>query len=123
MSARNPQRLALIVRGHPWRRRAARADLDLALAAAAMDYDLEVYFLGDALLQLADKRQCEAALLPSGYRAWGALPGLADARFYAEREWLERCDRSRIRLILPVRALGADQMRAGWRSCHHALVV
>lgn len=115
--------LALIVRGQPWHRRAARADLDLALAAAAMDYGLEVYFLGGALLQLAADRDSESALLPPGYRAWAALPELAEMRLYAEREWLKRCERAAIELILPVRAVSADEMQAGWRRCRHVLVV
>jgi sulfur relay (sulfurtransferase) DsrF/TusC family protein len=115
--------LALIVRGHPWRHRAARADLDLALAAAAMDFGLEVYFLGGALMQLAADRDSEAAMLPPGYRAWAALPDLAEVRYYAESEWLKRCEHAAIELILPVQALSADKMQAGWRRCRHALVV
>jgi sulfur relay (sulfurtransferase) DsrF/TusC family protein len=123
MAAGGAAVLALIVRGHPWHHRAARADLDLALAAVAMDIDLEVYFLGGALMQLAAHRDSEDALLPPGYRAWAALPELAEARFYAEREWLDRCADAAIELILPVRALSAGQMRAGWRRCRHVLVV
>ena len=64
-----------------------------------------------------------AALLPPGYRAWAALPDLAEARFYAEREWLDRCADAAIELILPVSALSVDQMQAGWRRCRHVLVV
>jgi sulfur relay (sulfurtransferase) DsrF/TusC family protein len=123
MAAGSVAGLALIVRGHPWQHRAARADLDLALAAAAMDFRLEVYFLGEALMQLAADRDSEAALLPPGYRAWAALPELADARFYGESEWLDRCASASIELTLPVRALSAEQMQAGWRRCRHALVL
>ena len=123
MIAGNTTCLALIVRGHPWHHRAARADLDLALAAAAMDFGLEVFFLGGALMQLAADRDSEAAMLPPGYRAWAALPDLAELRIFAEREWLERCERAAIPLVLPVQALSADEMRAKWRRCRHALVV
>jgi sulfur relay (sulfurtransferase) DsrF/TusC family protein len=123
MAAGNASSLALIVRGQPWHRRAARADLDLALAAAAMDYGLEVYFLGGALMQLAANRNSEAAMLPPGYRAWAALPDLAEMRLYAEREWLQRCEGAAIELILPVQALSIDEMRTGWRRCRHVLVV
>jgi sulfur relay (sulfurtransferase) DsrF/TusC family protein len=118
-----PARLALVVRGHSWHLRAARTDLDFALAAAAMDFSLEVYFLGPALLQLADERDSEAALLPAGYRAWAALPELAELVVYAEREWLEYCDRTAVRLLLPVQGLSAEDLRAGWRQCRHVLVV
>ena len=123
MGTRADRRLALIVRGLPFGRRAPRADLDLALAAAAMDFDLEVYFLGAALLQLAAERDGAAALLPSGYRAWAALPGLAEVRVFGEREWLRRCERRGIDLAMPVEGLDPEQMRAGWRRCRQALVV
>lgn len=116
-------RLGLIVRGHSWHLRAARADLDLALAAAALDFSLELYFLGPALLQLAADHDSKGAMLPAGYRAWAALPELAEIVVYAERNWLEYCDRSAIRLLLPVQGLRAEDLRAGWRQCRHVLVV
>jgi sulfur relay (sulfurtransferase) DsrF/TusC family protein len=123
MASRLAARLGLVVRGHSWHLRAARADLDFALAAAAMDFSLEVYFLGPALLQLAADRDSKGAMLPAGYRAWAALPELADAVVFAEREWLEYCDRSAIRLLLPVQGLDAEALRTGWRQCRHVLVV
>jgi sulfur relay (sulfurtransferase) DsrF/TusC family protein len=116
------ERLALIVRNHPWRNRAARADLDVALAAAAMDFGLEVYFLGSALLQLARERDPSAAMLPVGYRAWAALPDLAEAAVYAERGWFERLDGAAIQWILPVQTLSAEAMSLRWRRCNHVLM-
>lgn len=115
-------RLALIVRSHPWRNRAARADLDIALAAAAMDFGLEVYFLGSALMQLARERNPSAAMLPAGYRAWAALPDLAEAAVYVEREWFERLDGTGIQWILPVQTLSAEAMSLRWRCCNHVLM-
>jgi sulfur relay (sulfurtransferase) DsrF/TusC family protein len=123
MESVGERRLALIVRGAPYGRRAPRADLDLALAAAALDFELEVYFVGEALLQLAAERDGTAAWLPPGYRAWAALPDLSEVRMYGELEWLQKCERSGIELAVPVKGLDPDQMRSGWRSCRHALVV
>jgi sulfur relay (sulfurtransferase) DsrF/TusC family protein len=117
MGAAESRRLALIVRNPPWGRRAARSDVDPALAAAAMDFRLEVYLLGAALMQLAAERDSSNAMLPAGYRAWAALPDLAEVTFFAEREWLKRCDRAAIRLLLPVQALSAEAMQSGWRAC------
>lgn len=117
------RRLALIVRGRPYGRRAPRVDLDLALAAAALDFRLEVYFLGEALLQLAADRDGAAARLPPGYRAWAALPDLADVRMFGERAWLQRCAEHGIELLLQVEGLDEGQMSAGWRRCRNALVV
>jgi sulfur relay (sulfurtransferase) DsrF/TusC family protein len=114
------KRLAVLVRSPPYRQRAARADLDPALAAAALDFDLDLYFLGSAVLQLAAGQDGRAALLPAGYRAWAALPGLTGVRAFAQREWVERCRRESIELLLPLQALSADEMAEGWRQCRHA---
>ena len=123
MPTPNTARLALIVSSHPWSQRAARADLDLALAAAAMNFTLDVYFLGTALMQLAAVRDGEPSMLPAGYRAWAALPDLAEVAVFAEAEWLRRCDRAAIQLILPVQPLSSEAMQSGWRRCDHVLVV
>ena len=115
--------LALVVRSHPYAARSARENLDLALAAAALDRPLQLYFIGAALLQLVAQRDVSAALLPTGYRAWSSLPGLGEAQFYAEREWLKRCERNGLDLMVPVTALGAEEMRAAWRDCRQLLAL
>jgi sulfur relay (sulfurtransferase) DsrF/TusC family protein len=122
MGSRADRRLALIVRGAPYGRRAPRADLDLALAAAALDFELEIYFIGESLLQLAAERDGAAAYLPPGYRAWAALPDLCEVRMFAESEWVQRCERSGITLAVPVEGLDPDRMRSSWRTCRQALV-
>jgi len=122
-TAQPAEGLALVVRGHPYQRRAAREDLDLALAAAALGRPLEVYFLGVALLQLATLREVEVAQLPPGYRAWSSLPELGEVQCFGEREWLKRCERNGLGLMLPVQSLGADEMRAAWRRCQHLLTL
>ena len=116
-------RLALIVRGLPYGRRAPRADLDLALAAAALDFELEVYFIGASLLQLAAERDGSAARLPPGYRAWAALPDLSEVRMFGELEWVQRCEQGGIALEAPVEGLDPDRMRSRWRACRQAWVV
>ena len=115
--------LAFIIRGQPYAHRVARADLDLALAAAALDFGIELYFVGPALMQLAADRDSNGALLPAGYRGWAALPELAEVQAYAEGDWLERCERSAIRLLLPLQPLDAAAMRVAWRQCRYAWVV
>lgn len=117
------RQLALLVRDRPYRRRAARAELDTALAAAAMDFDLELYFLGGAVLQLADGRDPSAALLPPGYRGWSALPDLTEVRAYADAGWLQRCARDGIGLVLPVQGLDPAAMAQRWRACSHAVLL
>lgn len=123
MGAIEAKRLALIARNPPWACRAARSDVDVALAAAAMDFTLEIYFLGAALMQLAAERDSREAMLPAGYRAWSALPELSEVTFFGEREWLKRCDRAAIRLLLPVQSLSAEAMQSRWLRCQYAWVL
>ena len=123
MAMPDAMRIGLIVRHPPWRHRAARADVDLALAAAAMDFRIEAYFLGSALLQLAAERDSRVALLPTGYRAWASLSELTDARVYAEPAWLDECARRCIPLLLDPEPLNPAAMRDSWRRCRHVLVV
>jgi sulfur relay (sulfurtransferase) DsrF/TusC family protein len=123
MSRKPQSSIALIVRGRPYDHRAARADLDLALAAMALDFELEVYFQGGSIMQLASERNPAAAGLPGGYRAWSALEDLGDVRIYAEQAWLDRCEGSGIHLVTQVAALSAADMRQSWRRCKHVMVV
>ena len=120
---RSGPRLALLVRDRPYRRRAARASLDTALAAAALDFRLEVYFLGQAVLQLLAERDPAPALLPAGYRGWAALPELTELRVFAERRWLQRCARDGLDLLLEPEPLGAADMARRWRDCPQALLL
>jgi sulfur relay (sulfurtransferase) DsrF/TusC family protein len=115
--------LALIVRNAPYRKRVARTDLDMALAAAALDFSIRVYFLGDSVMQLAAERDAGGAMLPAGYRAWAALPELADTRVFAEETWLDVCLAGGMDLVLPVEALSESRMRFSWRNCDHVLVL
>lgn len=123
MPDRDPTRLGLVVRAAPYARRAPRADLDLALAGAALDFELQVYFLGPAVLQLAADRDVASAQLPAGLRGWSALPSLAEASLFAERDWLKRCERSGIELTAAVTAMAADEMRLAWGRCSQVLVL
>jgi sulfur relay (sulfurtransferase) DsrF/TusC family protein len=115
--------LALIVQSAPYRDRVARSDVDIALAAAALDFDIRIYFQGYSVMQLAARRNASKALLPKGYRAWAALPDLAGARIFAEQKWLDLCLAAGLELVLPVESLGAAEMKRSWRTCDHVLVL
>ncbi len=123
MAAGAPVRIALLVQTGPGRSRESRAEVDLALAALALDAELEVYFLGDAVLQLADALDVTAAELPAGYKAWSALSELGEVRVFAESGWLARCERRGIELGMAVEGLGPARMKRGWRACDQVLVL
>jgi sulfur relay (sulfurtransferase) DsrF/TusC family protein len=115
--------LALIIRRAPYRDRVARADIDIALAAAALDFQVSICFMGLSLLQLAARTNGPEAMLPKGYRAWASLPDLTATRFYAEQRWLEFCQAEGLELLTPVEALDESEMRRAWRSCDHVLAL
>ena len=115
--------LAFIVSSKPYEQRVARANIDLALAAAALDIEVRVYFSGSSIFQLAAERHTEIALLPAGYRAWTALPSLAEVRIYVEQRWLDICIAMGVELSTPVEALNSSGMKRSWRNCRHVMVI
>lgn len=123
MPADHPARLALLVRRPPYDHRVARAEADLALAAAALDFELCVYFMGNSMLQLVVQRAPANALLPAGYRAWAALPKLGNTRIFVESRWWKFCQAANLELVVPVEVLEADEMKRTWRDCQHVLVL
>ena len=123
MAGTDRKRLALLLRSGPYLSREARAEVDLALAALSLDFEVEVYFFGDAVMQLASEKSASASLLPAGYKAWSAMPDLGEVSFYAESGLLRRCANLGIELILPVEGLGSGRMKSGWRDCNQVLVL
>ena len=123
MTAGSCHRLALLVRTPSYRSREPRAELDLALAALSLDFELEVYFLGDALLQLARDKDGADAGLPPGYKAWSALSELGTVRLFGEPGWLRRCEGLGAGLLAPVEGLGAGHMKTRWRNCDRVIVL
>ena len=115
--------LALLITTPPYGDRDPRAQLDVALAAAALDRRLELFFLGGGLLQLVRERDPRCALLTPGYRGWAALPDLAEARWYAEREALNGLAERGIALLVPVEPLPASELARRWRLARHAMVL
>ena len=115
--------LALLVRSDPYQRRSPRNELDVALAALAMDFRLEVYFLGSSILQLLAERDPRAALLPAAYRAWASLPEMGEAVLYGEQTWLDRLAEWRAELVMPVNGLSRTQLRRHWRHCDYSMVI
>jgi sulfur relay (sulfurtransferase) DsrF/TusC family protein len=123
MVAQSHCSLALIVNSQPYEHRVARANIDLALAAAAFDFEIQVYFTGSSILQLGAERNTGGAMLPPGYRAWAALPELAETSFYAEQGWLDFCVDNGVKLLMPVEALSSSRMKQAWRNCRHVMVL
>lgn len=115
-------RLGLVIRSGPFEGRSARDQLDVALAAATLGYDLELFFVGAAAMQLQSRRNPGAALLPRGSGGWRALPQLAGTR-----NWVEPGAAARLRAggepLLEVSELSGPDMRRRLDSCDLVWVV
>ena len=123
MAGAGGTRLGLLVRTGPYLSREARSEVDLALAALTLDCMIEVYFFGDSVLQLAKDKDANEAGLPTGYKAWSALPELGEVRFHAESAWLGRCERRGIELSMPVEGLEHAGIKNRWRGCDYVVVL
>ncbi len=115
--------LALLVRSIPYHQRSARAQLDIALAAAVLEMRLELYFIGSAIFQLVSNRDVGPAMLPAGHRGWASLPELTDCAFFGERLWIDCCQSSETRLMVELQDLDAAGMMHAWRRCQCVLLV
>jgi sulfur relay (sulfurtransferase) DsrF/TusC family protein len=113
--------LALLVRTPPYKQRSARCQLDVALVGAALGKPLQLYFMGDAAMQLIKPRELKSAGLPTGLRAWASLPEMTDVETYIETAWLERL--IGLDLILNPQPLTVQQMRGRWQNCEKVLVL
>ncbi len=130
MPVQAPFHLGLVVRSETYEQRSPRTQLDVALLAATLDFDVTLYFIGAAVLQLVPgtdtKPDTGAALLPAGYRAWASLPDLfeqAELEAFAEPEWLHRLQGQDLQSCLPLQARSPLEMRLDWARCDRLLVL
>ena len=120
MNGHHSRTIGFLLTSHPYRVRSPRSDVDFVLAAMAMDYQVEVYFLGHSILQLSRHRALDESGLPAGYRAWASLPEMGEFSVFAEQEWLHDGSED---YLLPVTGLNEKQMRDQWRRCMQSLVL
>jgi sulfur relay (sulfurtransferase) DsrF/TusC family protein len=115
--------VGLLVRSLPYRQRSARAQLDVALVAAALEQQVRLYFLGAAVLQLQPERAPGAAKLPPGYKGWASLPELGEVTAFAEPGWLGCLSRFQRAPILAVAPMTRQEMRMDWQACDRIVVL
>jgi sulfur relay (sulfurtransferase) DsrF/TusC family protein len=111
--------VAIVVGRPPFSVRASRSELDVALAAAALELNLELFFIGPAVWHLVEDKQPEAAGLSRGTRGWKLLPQLAPVNAWADSGWLERAGCRK--LMLPVAGLDAAAMGRRIARCDTVL--
>ena len=126
MAAHTPFRFGLLVRSPAYEHRSARSQLDVAMLAASLDFELSLYFIGEAVMQLVPREDLHPALLPAGYRAWASLPELieqAELRTFAEPGWLEKMQQSNMKPCLDLLPADSSQMRRDWARCDRILLL
>lgn len=123
MAAAGNRRLGLIVRSAPFRGRSGRDQLDIALAAAAMNYELELLFLGAGEFHLLPGQERDMAALPAGARAWASLPELTRVRAWLTPGAEQRLGRPLDRLLLPCAAAEGPVLARRLGRCDRILVV
>lgn len=117
MSEQAQNTLGLIVRQAPYAQREPRAQLDMALAAAALELPLEVYFLGPGIWQLAAGRETDAAMLPRGLKGWAAVADMTVVRYFVEPGQYSRLTELGADTVVPVEPLDRSAMSRRWRGC------
>ena len=117
------QRLGVVIRSAPWQGRSGRDQLDVALAAAALGLELELYFFDDGLLQLARARDGSAASLPAGHKAWRSLWDFTEVRAWASGEQLLQLENCGVELVCPVQAATAAEMAESQQGLDHLWVL
>jgi hypothetical protein len=117
------QAIGLIIRAGPYQQRSARSQLDVALVAAALELPLSLYFLGQSVLQLLDKRELDLASLPAGYRGWASLTEMTEVQSFAEPDWVQRMHDLGLAPVIPYEPMSAQQMRSHWQSCERIIVL
>ena len=115
--------LALVVRDGPYSRRSARARLDFALAAASLEMQLELFFIGAGVQQIIAGGEPADALLPAGLKAWKSLPEMTEIGVWVDdRYWGALCQPG-VTLLLPAEPLSAAAMSQRWSACDRVLVI
>ena len=112
--------IGILVRSDPYRQRAGRERLDLAMIAAALDLPVRVFFVGDGLLHLAAAQSPTALPAAPFTRGWLALLELGGAvSLYAQQCALQNLQSEEF----PVTALDDDGLSASLHECRMVLHV
>ncbi len=117
------RRFGLLVRSAPFFGRSARDQLDIALAAATLDWSLELFFVGPGALQLLGDSQPSKAGLPRGLRAWSSLADLTEVKAWVVPGDKERLLAAGVGLLIEVDELAESGMAVRLSRCDQVWVV
>ena len=113
--------LLVILRQPPYGTSLARASLDTALAAAALEQPVSLLFLGDGVLQLLPDQQSEAIGVKNIGRLLGSLPLYDIDKVYIDAAAADRYQLESDDLVLPVTPLDPAAMRGLINASDHVI--
>lgn len=116
-------RIGLVVRSAPFRGRSGRDQLDLALAAGTLGFDVDLYFRGDGALQLLLQREPQMAGLPVGIRGWQSLPHLTAVSAWVSEAEYRALSGANVHWALDAQPATPAQMAARLAQCAQVMVV
>ncbi len=95
----------------------------MALAAAALELPLEIYFIGNGIRQLAGNHEPETAALPPGLKGWAAITDMTAARFFAEPDRVHHMENLRLKTTVRLESLDRAGMSRRWRNCSRMMAL
>lgn len=111
----------MVLRHSPYGSGLARASIDLALAFAAFEQDIELLFLGDGVLQLLTQQDSASIGRKNAGKMLSSLPLVDIETVYVDADALARHGLSEADLILPVKPVSGDALRQLLANCDHLL--
>ena len=106
------KKLLLVLRHAPYGNALARASLDVALAAAAFEQDIELLFMDDGVWQLLPNQQPADIAAKNLHKTLESMPLYDIESFYVEAESLARRQLTAAQLNSTVKLLDADELPA-----------
>ena len=119
---KGPFTIGLVVRSGPFQGRSSRDQLDLALAAASLNFHLELFFIGDGVLQLLANRDVSAGQLPGGLKGWKSLPEIASVNAWTADDVPESHVIKGAHALLDVSVVSTLEMARRLAHCDRVLV-
>ena len=114
-------KIGLLIRSGPVAGRFSREQLDIALSAASLGYELELFFQGAGVMQLAAENESDDHL--GGHKGWKALPGLSEVTAWMSEKSLSELRESGIKLMLDVEIAEPADMADRLARCNQAMVI
>jgi tRNA 2-thiouridine synthesizing protein C len=121
VSANGKKKLLLVLRHSPYGSSLARAAIDVALATAAFDQDVDLLFVGEGVLQLIPDQDGHQLGTKTIGRLLSSLPLYDITHVYADANAISRFSLNVSRSPIETRVLTALQMQQLMQSCDQLL--